>query len=695
MRSKRILRKSCKNTGATNTGKDFSKRYMNNKPNNRKMQPDTAADGDSSINTKKGFLISLPSRKKKETAEPGSGIVMSKTDAAKGDRGEKGDKRPPKPVVRDGARDGGAKAPRDTRRDNQNNQQNNQNNQKENAKTGEKEKNTERTQSASPRRDKPQKNGKNENARTDRPDRKERPERTGSPKNKERDGKDNRDNRENRDNRDSRDNNRRGKGDRAAQNPQNEKNGQTAPNDRSKNAPKNDNKQNAKNNRGKGKAQNDRKNGNPNENAQNAQSSKQNSGRRDRRTPKMPSLSPLSSDMMAFARDAKSDFGRSQAKKAEREPSLEEKYKNAVPLAEQIAAEEERRLARARKKTLAEVSHKPASETAAETDALPETTGEAVPASCEIVGIRFREAGKIYYFDPDGQTIPYGTPVIVETSRGSEYGYTAIANRVVPGGSVVAPLKKISRIANTADTEKYRANKELEAEAAVIFKKKVAELKLAMNLVFVEYTFDNSKLLFYFTAETRIDFRELVKELASIFRTRIELRQIGVRDEAKMLGGLGVCGRCVCCNSFLGDFAQVSIKMAKEQGLSLNSAKISGACGKLMCCLRYEDKVYSEEAARTPKIGAIVETAEGKGTVTETSPLKGEIKVALENAADTPPKVFHREDVKVVGFRGKNGVEHAEKGEKEAELNAEIVSEMETDIAENILEATSKPDTER
>ena len=175
----------------------------------------------------------------------------------------------------------------------------------------------------------------------------------------------------------------------------------------------------------------------------------------------MPSLSPLSGDMMAFARDAKSDFGRSQAKKAEREPSLEEKYKNAVPLAEQIAAEEERRLARARKKTLAEVSHKPASETAAETDASPETTGDAVPASCEIVGIRFREAGKIYYFDPDGQTIPYGTPVIVETSRGSEYGYTAIANRVVPGGSVVAPLKKISRIANTADTENTAPTKSL------------------------------------------------------------------------------------------------------------------------------------------------------------------------------------------------------------------------------------------
>ena len=633
------------------------------------MQPDTAADGDSSINTKKGFLISLPSRKKKENTELGSGIVMSKNDASKGDRNDKGDKRPPKPAVRDSARDKQKEHSRTVEKD-------------------EKEKNAERAQTGSPRRDKLQKNGKSQNDRTDRPDLKERPERTGSPKSKERDGKDARDNRDNRDNNRNRPPRN---GDRAAQNPQNGQPNRNPQGDRSKNAPKSDNKQNAKNNRGKGKNQNDRKNGNPNENAQNAQSSKQNSGRRDRRTPKMPSLSPLSGDMMTFLHDAKSDFGTSQVKKAEREPSLEEKYKNAVPLAEQIAAEEERRLARVRKKTLAEVSHKPASETAAEADPSPETASETVPEKYEIVGVRFREAGKIYYFDPDGQPIPYGTPVIVETSRGSEYGYTAISNRIVPGGSVVTPLKKISRIANTADTEKYRANKELETEAAVIFKKKVAELKLAMNLVFVEYTCDNSKLLFYFTAETRIDFRELVKELAAIFRTRIELRQIGVRDEAKMLGGLGVCGRCVCCNSFLGDFAQVSIKMAKEQGLSLNSAKISGACGKLMCCLRYEDKVYSEEAARTPKIGAIVETAEGKGTVTETSPLKGEIKVSLENAPDTPPKVFHREDVKVVGFRGKNGVEHAEN----AELNAEIVSEMETDLAENLLEAESSPDTER
>ena len=172
-----------------------------------------------------------------------------------------------------------------------------------------------------------------------------------------------------------------------------------------------------------------------------------------------------------------------------------------------------------------------------------------------------------------------------------------------------------------------------------------------MKLIYVEYTFDNSKLLFYFTAESRVDFRELVKELASVFRTRIELRQIGVRDEAKIQGGIGVCGRCVCCNQFLGDFAQVSIRMAKDQGLSLNSAKISGACGKLMCCLRFEDKVYEEEMARTPKVGSIVETADGKGVVTEANALKGIIKVTLDSSPEVPPKAYDRAAVKVVGYK--------------------------------------------
>lgn len=313
----------------------------------------------------------------------------------------------------------------------------------------------------------------------------------------------------------------------------------------------------------------------------------------------------------------------------------------------------------------------------------------------EIIGVRFKELGKVYSFDPHGTPVQLGQKVIVETARGIELGEVALANKMVEDSEIVSPLKGLVRVATEEDLRRAEQHRQKEKEAFAICSECIEKHDIDMHLVDAEYTFDGAKLMFYFTSDGRVDFRELLKELARIFRTRIDLRQIGVRDEAKMLGGLGVCGRCVCCNSFLGDFAQVSIKMAKEQGLSLNSAKISGACGKLMCCLRYEDKVYSEEAARTPKIGAIVETAEGKGTVTETSPLKGEIKVALENASDTPPKVFHREDVKVVGFRGKNGVEHAEKGEKEAELNAEIVSEMETDIAENILEATSKPDTER
>ncbi len=648
------------------------------------MQPDTAAEGDSSINTKKGFLISLPSRKKKDSGEQSSGIVMAKTGG-----GEKNDPKPPKPAIRDGARDSYNKNARDAQKDAA----------PKNNPAKETKENADRSKNSNPqRRDRPQKNNANNSAKNN--DRAARPERPDSPKN----GKE-RDNRE--PNREPNNNNRHPKPERTAQNGQNAQNAQNNQNnsnnrnnsDRPKNAPKNDVRP-GKNGRGKGAKNNpnDRGAKNPNvQNAQNGQNGQNNANRRDRRQPKMASLSPLSGDMMAFARDLKDDFNPVSAKKAEKEPSLEEKYKDAIPLAEQIAAEEEKRLARVRARTAAAVSHKPMAEAEKENE-LSAENGETVPEDHEIVGIRFREAGKIYYFDPAGQNIPYGTPVIVETSRGSEYGYTAISNRMVPGGSVVAPLKKIKRIANTADTEKFRANKELETEAAAIFKKKVAELKLAMNLVFVEYTFDNSKLLFYFTAETRIDFRELVKELASVFRTRIELRQIGVRDEAKMLGGIGVCGRCVCCNSFLGDFAQVSIKMAKEQGLSLNSAKISGACGKLMCCLRFEDKVYSEETARTPKVGTVVETAEGRGTVIETNPLKGEIKVSLENASDTPPKTFNRDDVKVVGFHEKTAAAMEAKKEEQAEENRlrdEIVSEMETDAAEELLQAETAPDTER
>ena len=272
----------------------------------------------------------------------------------------------------------------------------------------------------------------------------------------------------------------------------------------------------------------------------------------------------------------------------------------------------------------------------------------------EIIGIRFKEAGKIYYFDPNGEEVSFGTPVIVETARGLEYGFTAIGNRYIPTESIVSPLKKIIRIATRDDTDRLEANKRLEKQAERVFVEKVAKLGLEMSLVGVEYTFDNTKILFYFAAENRIDFRELVKELASVFRTRIELRQVGVRDEAKMLGGLGVCGRPLCCHTFLGEFAQVSIKMAKDQSLSLNSSKISGTCGRLLCCLRYEDEVYQQEYERTPKVDAIVDTEEGKGVVVETNPLKGIVRVRLDSNKEAPPKAFHRDKVKIIGYLKKN-----------------------------------------
>ncbi|MBR7161017.1 MAG: stage 0 sporulation family protein, partial [Clostridia bacterium] len=210
----------------------------------------------------------------------------------------------------------------------------------------------------------------------------------------------------------------------------------------------------------------------------------------------------------------------------------------------------------------------------------------------EIVGVRFKKSGKIYYFDPQGLQPENGTNVIVETARGLEFGTVVIPNRFVGEDKVVLPLRPVIRIATPADVLIYEENKRKEKEAEKICLEKIAEHNLEMKLVDVEYTFDNNKLLFYFTAEGRVDFRELVKSLASIFRTRIELRQIGIRDETKLIGGLGVCGRPFCCKKFLDDFVQVSIKMAKEQNLSLNSQKISGACGRLMCCLRYEHELY-------------------------------------------------------------------------------------------------------
>ncbi len=268
----------------------------------------------------------------------------------------------------------------------------------------------------------------------------------------------------------------------------------------------------------------------------------------------------------------------------------------------------------------------------------------------EVIGVRFREAGKIYYFAPAGNQIAKNTAVIVETARGVEYGFCAIANRKVSSDEIVPPLKPIIRIATAEDSERYNENKRLEEDAAKVFRQKVRALGLDMSLVYVEYTFDNGKLLFYFTSEGRVDFRELIKELASAFRTRIELRQIGVRDEAKIVGGLGICGRPICCKSFLGEFSQVSIKMAKDQNLFINSSKISGTCGRFMCCIRYEDEVYQKEYERTPKIDSIVETPEGKGVVVESNVLKGVVKVLLDNKPDSVAKQFNCTEVKFLGY---------------------------------------------
>ena len=266
----------------------------------------------------------------------------------------------------------------------------------------------------------------------------------------------------------------------------------------------------------------------------------------------------------------------------------------------------------------------------------------------EVVGVRFKEVGKVYYFDPDGHSLKKGDMVIVETARGVECGEVAMENRDVSEEEIVKPLKKLVRVATDEDIDKVKENKKKEKEAFEICEKKILKHGLDMKLVDIEYTFDNSKILFYFTADGRVDFRELVKDLASVFHTRIELRQIGVRDESKMLGGIGICGRPFCCSSFLGDFQPVTVKMAKEQGLSLNPTKISGTCVRLMCCLKYEQNAYDHLLRITPKTGAIVETPEGRGKVVDVNLLRGIVKVQLDKKADAAPAAYDRRDVKVI-----------------------------------------------
>ncbi len=266
----------------------------------------------------------------------------------------------------------------------------------------------------------------------------------------------------------------------------------------------------------------------------------------------------------------------------------------------------------------------------------------------ETVGIRFKEGGKIYDFDADGKKFNKGDYAIVETVRGMECGLVAKANHGINEDNITKPLKKVIRVATDDDIKTLGENKEKEKEAFKICEKKIEAHGLEMNLVDVEYTFDRSKLLFYFTADGRVDFRELVKDLASAFKTRIELRQIGVRDESRMVGGFGICGRPFCCNTFLNDFQPVSIKMAKEQGLSLNPTKISGTCGRLMCCLKYEQDTYEHLLRVTPKVGAIVDTPDGKGRVIENNLITGMLKVSLDRRPDAAPLSIHRHQVKLL-----------------------------------------------
>lgn len=272
-----------------------------------------------------------------------------------------------------------------------------------------------------------------------------------------------------------------------------------------------------------------------------------------------------------------------------------------------------------------------------------------------VIGVRFRSVGKIYYFAPGELTIRRGDHVIVETARGVEYGQVVLGNKDVEDSKVVQPLKRVLRIATEADDKQEADNKKREKEAMDICRQKIARHQLEMKLIGTEYTFDRSKILFYFTADGRIDFRELVKDLASVFKTRIELRQIGVRDETKIRGGIGICGRQLCCSTYLSEFAPVSIKMAKEQNLSLNPTKISGVCGRLMCCLKNEEETYEELNSRLPNVGDHVVTNDGQsGVVHSVSVLRQLVKVVITNNDQKELEEYKAEDLKFTPRRRRN-----------------------------------------
>ncbi len=285
----------------------------------------------------------------------------------------------------------------------------------------------------------------------------------------------------------------------------------------------------------------------------------------------------------------------------------------------------------------------------------------------KIIGVRFRNVGKVYYFNPKSLNIKVGDHVIVETTRGVEYGFVVLGPKEVDDSKVVQPLKEVLRLATSKDNEKEENNRKKEKDAFQICQKKIQAHNLEMKLIDAEYTFDNNKVLFYFTADGRIDFRELVKDLAAVFKTRIELRQIGVRDETKILGGIGICGRPLCCHTFLSEFAPVSIKMAKEQNLSLNPTKISGVCGRLMCCLKNEQETYEHLNRKLPATGEAIITPEGlKGEVNSTSVLRQTVKVLVEVEDEKEIREYKVEELK---FKPKN------KKVKEKGKNKEVLPE--------------------
>ncbi len=285
-----------------------------------------------------------------------------------------------------------------------------------------------------------------------------------------------------------------------------------------------------------------------------------------------------------------------------------------------------------------------------------------------VIGVRFKQVGKIYYFDPGDLDITRGQSVIVETARGVEFGTVELANRLVDESKIVTPLKKVIRIATENDFKQEAANKVKEKEAFGICLGKIKDHKLDMKLIDVELTFDLTKIIFYFTSDGRVDFRELVRDLASVFRTRIELRQIGVRDEAKMLNGMGICGRSLCCATFLGDFQPVSIKMAKEQNLSLNPTKISGICGRLMCCLKYEEETYESLNANMPNVGDMVQTPDGNGHIIGANVLRQMVKVSVAKGHNQEP---------VVGFYGVKEIKVLSKAKvQEEKVDTEHLKEI-------------------